>query len=389
MQDQETVDLTIIEHQKKYTDLPISVAYAPGRIEVLGNHTDYNNGVTLSAAINLGVCFTISPSKKKGVHVYSVDFNDHVSFNSSEKKIFKNKHKWANYIKGVIFYISKLGIKIDYINCTFKGSIPIGSGLSSSAALEVATSFAILEYYDQNLDLIELSKIAQKAEMEFAGCNCGLLDQFSSIFGSKNGLIFSDFQSLSTKTIPIHKDAVFILCNPNIAHELSSSPYNARRKCCENAVIKFSELIDKPIKSLRDVTWNEYELYHNKINFEDAKCAEHIIGEIYRVNRSIKLLEKDNLVEFGNLLYESHKSSQINFRNSCKELDEIISISHKLNALGARLSGGGWGGSAIVLTKKNIAENLATKIIQECKNKNIYVKTNLIIPSQGARTLQI
>ena len=184
MYDQELVKETIEIHKSHFGTEPTVVSYAPGRIEVLGNHTDYNEGTVLSAAINMGHCFCISASDQSGVQVLAGDLKEQVQFDPTSDERLDKKVQWANYVKGVLFYLTEKGVKVDGLNCTFKGSIPMGAGLSSSAALEVATAFAAIEYAQTVVDKKEIGILCQKSENNFAGCNCGLLDQFSSIFWS-------------------------------------------------------------------------------------------------------------------------------------------------------------------------------------------------------------
>ena len=363
------------------------VSFAPGRIEVLGNHTDYNLGITLSSAINKGVCFAISKSNKKNITVNALDFKECCSFNSNDLKKVK-KFNWANYIKGVFYYFNCEKVKCEGLNCTFAGSIPMGAGLSSSAALEVATSFAIQEYCKSSLNLKEIAKISQKAEQNFAGCKCGLLDQYSSIYGKKNKLILSDFKTHEINTVNISKNAIFLMVNTNTKHELSSSPYNERRQSCFNAVKELSIYLKREICSLRDVSYDEFIYYKKFLTPLSAQRSEHIVSEIQRVNKALIYLNNDQVEEFGNLMYESHNSSIKNFENSCNELDIVVDIAKKNNAVGARLSGGGWGGSVIVLTTQDKADILSDKILEDCINKGINASISKIMASEGAHIIK-
>jgi len=228
MHDKKVVEQAIAIHTETYGTEPTAVAYAPGRVEVLGNHTDYNEGTVLSAAINMGHCFCISASGKPGVRLTAGDILETTEFDpASDERLPKNV-QWANYVKGVMFYLRDQNVEIDSVDCTFLGSIPMGAGLSSSAALEVATAYAVLEYTGEVLDPKEIAKIGQKSEHDFAGCSCGLLDQFSSIFGVHHGLLHSDFRSLETYPVKLPDDVVFLMINPHIKHALADSPYNER-----------------------------------------------------------------------------------------------------------------------------------------------------------------
>tara|TARA_A100000164_G_C21939183_1_gene789688 strand:- start:2587 stop:3759 length:1173 start_codon:yes stop_codon:yes gene_type:complete len=383
----------LIEKTKKYHSdiydiLPDVISFAPGRIEVLGNHTDYNQGVTLSVAIDQGVCFTISSSKKNSINVKSINFNESILLSTTCNDA-PSKYGWANYIRGILYYFNKNNnIKLQGMNCTFYGSIPMGSGLSSSAALEISLLFALQKFYKTSMDLKYLAKIGQLAEQNFAGCQCGLLDQYSSIFGIKNGFIHTNFKTNEISQIEINNDIVFLVINSNIQHELTNSPYNNRRQDCKNAVNELNKLLPKKINSLADISYNEFELNSKSLSPRSFHRAKHIIGENDRVFKAISYLNNNELKEFGNLLYESHESSKNDFENSCKELDQIVVSAKDCNALGARLSGGGWGGSVIVLTNKNDADDLLEKMILLIKNKNINPTGNIIYPSEGAKIIE-
>ena len=295
---------------------------------------------------------------------------------------------WVNYIKGIFYYFYKLNIKSGGLNCSFSGSIPMGSGLSSSAALEVATCFAIQEYCKSSIGLKKIAEISQQAEQNFAGCKCGLLDQYSSIYGIKNALIYSDFRTHKINSVNISKTAIFLMINSNITHELSESPYNERREKCYQAVKELDKLFDKKINSLRDITYEEFKKNKNQLHNLAARRAEHVVGEIDRVKKGLDCIKNNRLIDFGSLLFESHESSIENFENSCKELNIIVDCAKKEGALGARLSGGGWGGSVVALTTVDKAKKLSNKILENCKNKGLNPSISQIIPSEGARILK-
>ena len=384
MHDKKVVEQAIAIHTETYGTEPTAVAYAPGRVEVLGNHTDYNEGTVLSAAINMGHCFCISASGKPGVRLTAGDILETTEFDpASDERLPKNV-QWANYVKGVMFYLRDQNVEIDSVDCTFLGSIPMGAGLSSSAALEVATAFAVLEYTGEVLDPKEIAKIGQKSEHDFAGCSCGLLDQFSSIFGVHHGLLHSDFRSLETYPVKLPDDVVFLMINPHIKHALADSPYNERRTSCEMAAAELDALLDHPVKALRDVSWEEFEANKEKIDPEAAQRATHVVGEITRVEKGVKLLAEGQLEAFGQFLYDSHETSRTAFENSCKELDIVVEAAREAGALGARLSGGGWGGSIVTLVHAAEAEAICTEIIATCKDHGLEPTAEVIIPSAGA-----
>lgn len=384
MYDKTVVEAAIAIHVRTYGSEPTTVSYAPGRIEVLGNHTDYNEGTVLSAAINMGHCFCISGTDKPGVRLTAGDLGQTTEFDPSNNVPLEKEVQWGNYVKGVMYYLREKGITADGIDCTFLGSIPMGAGLSSSAALEVATAFAVLKHADKKLDKKEIAKVAQSAEKDFAGCNCGLLDQFSSIFGVHHGLIHSDFRSLETFPVKLPDDVVFLMINPHVKHALAESPYNARRLSCEMAAAELDGLLSHPVSALRDVSWEEFEANKDKMEPGAAKRATHVIAEITRVEKSVKLLAEGKLEAFGQFLYDSHETSRLNFENSCAELDIVVEAAREAGALGARLSGGGWGGSVVALVHEADAARICEEIIEICKTRGVKPTAETIIPSAGA-----
>jgi galactokinase len=264
----------------------------------------------------------------------------------------------------------------------------MGAGLSSSAALEVATAYAVLEYTGQTLDKTDIGILCQAAECNFAGCNCGLLDQFSSIFGVHHGMIHSDFRTLETHPVKLPDDVVFLMINPHIKHTLADSPYNERRISCEKAAKELDALLTQPVRALRDVSWDDFSCFRHQLDPEAARRAAHVIGEIDRVEKGVKLLDQDRLEAFGQLLFDSHESSRTCFENSCSELDTVVEAARKAGALGARLSGGGWGGSVVALAHAADADSICTDIINSCSAKGLQPTAEIIIPSAGATVVK-
>jgi galactokinase len=384
MYDENIVEQAIAIHTETYGTAPSTVSYAPGRIEVLGNHTDYNEGTTFSTAINMGHCFCISASDKPGVRLTAGDIRETTDFDPTNDERLEKKFQWANYVKGVFFYLREHGVEVDGVDCTFLGSIPMGAGLSSSAALEVATAFAVLKYAGKELDKKEIGILAQKSENNFAGCNCGLLDQFSSIYGVHHGLIHSDFRTLETYPVKLPDDVVFLMINPHVKHTLADSPYNARRVSCEKAAAELDALVDYKVDALRDIKFEDFEALKGKIDPEAAQRATHVVWEIHRVEDGVKLLADGNLEAFGQYLFDSHETSRVDFENSIDELDIVVEAARDAGALGARLSGGGWGGCVVALVHAKDADAICEQIIATCKTKGLEPTAEKIIPSDGA-----
>jgi galactokinase len=335
----------------------------------------------------LGHCFCISKAEQKGIRLLAVDVNATATFNLSDMKPVSDA-SWANYVKGVFYYIQEYTNQpIDGFDCTFLGTIPMGSGLSSSAALEVSAAYAVLQAIGANIEKKEITTLCRQAEHTFAGTNCGLLDQFSSIFGAEHGLIHSDFRSMNVSTVDLADDIGFLVVNPKIEHKLSESPYNERRLSCETAATQMAERLPHCVSSLRDVSLEEFAAHRDEIDPEAAQRAAHVIGEIARVQTGVRALKEGDLPRFGKLLFESHQSSIDNFENSCPELDIIVDAARQAGALGARLSGGGFGGCAIVMTQTSQAEAIRQQIKASCESRGMSPEIISAIPSQGATVL--
>jgi len=382
------IERVISGHKLRFGTPPQAVAYAPGRIEVLGNHTDYNEGYVLSAAIDAGICAAVSGGEGKHCVLSALDLDETAEFDLPAKKPIKNPH-WANYLIGVT---NKLGVegKIEKgFNLTFAGDVPPGAGLSSSAALEVAAAFALSSFYGLELPKIQIAKLCQQAENEFTGARCGLLDQISSLFGAEHSLIFTDFRSLMVETEPIGADVCFLLANTGVKHNLVESDYNERRASCEQAAKYFASALDHPVKALRDVAPAELKKYSVGLDPLIFKRAAHIIGENERVLKARGLLRVGQMREFGKFMFESHESSRVNFENSCAELDLIVETASGLQeVLGARLSGGGFGGSAVLLVNPKDAEKIGAKISSAYAGHfGRPCQVRVVKPSAGAQLL--
>lgn len=361
-------------------------SYAPGRVEVLGNHTDYNEGFVLSAAINFGTFFLAAPADTSTCRLMAGDLMSEVSFDIDELKPLNND-TWANYVIGVVAGLAKKGPLELGFDGMFLGNVPLGAGLSSSAALEISTGLALCELYDIHLDTLDLALIGQAAEHEYAGVKCGLLDQISSLSGKDSHLVMTDFRSMAVENVPIGDDACFLMCNTHAKHSLEDGEYNERRQKCEEAARFFAGVLDHKVSALRDVNWEEWEAKSSEMDPVAAKRAAHVIGENTRVLRGRELLADGNLEEFGKLMFESHHSSRVYFENSCDELDFIVSRSLEIpGVMGARLSGGGFGGSAVCLVHPRDVETVRG-VLAAVYEKELGSKCDIrvILPSAGAQ----
>ncbi len=387
MLNQEVYDELVAKFEKLYGAKPEVVAYAPGRIEVLGNHTDYNEGYVFSAAIDKGTFFAVSATADDTCELTAADLMETAKFTTKTVAPAKTM-TWQNYVNGTFNWLfdgkpanAKHGFK-----AAFLGNIPLGAGLSSSAALEMCTVLALSKLYGIEKDKTEMAKIGQKAEHTFAGCPCGLLDQASSLYGKAGALVKSDFRYCTFENVTLGPKVSFMMVKSNAHHALVDGAYASRREACEDAAKYFASILRKKVTHLRDVTMAEWVLYRGGLSETTARRAVHPIGEDERVLQGAALLEKGDLAGFGALMYDSHESSRNWFENSCEELDTIVDAAKAIPSVyGARLSGGGFGGSCCLLVDPTAADEIAAAIKKEYKAKHGDEPTvSLIRPSDGA-----
>lgn len=389
MLNQKVYDKVVATFEAKFGAKPAKVAYAPGRIEVLGNHTDYNEGFVFSAAIDKGTFFAASPADDDKITLVALDMDETYEVELSAVAPVKSGMTWANYPLGTFNWLfegrpteANRGFK-----AVFGGNIPLGAGLSSSAALEMATVLALQKIYGTSFGRTELAKIGQKAEHTFAGCPCGLLDQASSLYGKAGALVKSDFRSNEFETVSLGDKVAFMMVKSNAKHALVDGAYASRRQACEDAAKYFAGVLKKGgVTHLRDVTAAEWILYRGGLSETTAKRAIHPIGEDERVLQGASLLAKGDLKGFGALMYDSHESSRNWFENSCEELDAIVDAAKAIpEVYGARLSGGGFGGSCCLLVNPAAADKIAAQISKEYKAKfGDEPVCSVIQPSDGA-----
>ena len=385
----EVYSKTISLFQERFGQSPAVVAYAPGRVEVLGNHTDYNEGLVLSAAIDHGTFFAIAPAEGRECRLVAGDILHEVRFDVGAPAP-SAEESWSNYCKGVLAGLLPRGRFDKGFNALFLGDIPQGAGLSSSAALEVTTGLAIARLYGIEVSKIDMAKIGQKAEHEFAGVKCGLLDQISSLYGADGMLVKTDFRSLEVENVPLDSTCALLVCKSTARHALVDGAYNERRAACESATAFFKANLAHPVTALRDVSWVEWESLKDKMDPLVASRSAHPIGEDERVIGGSELLAKGDVAGFGELMFASHESSRTLFENSCAELDSLVAIGKATpGVLGARLSGGGFGGSVVMLVKRDALAEAAKAISAAyLAEYGEACETLAITPSAGAAVIK-
>lgn len=380
--------------KKYFGQTPTHVVVAPGRLELLGNHTDYNDGLVMSLAVDKYIIIASSPRTDGKVELVTSAFPGREIFSVDELK--KNPAaSWANYVKGVLEQLRKRGISFNGFSAAIHGTIPMGAGMSSSAALEVATALTVRKLYPFGLsatglttppqknskgeipaasqtEKLELAKICRAAENQFVGVNCGILDQISSLFGKASSVIDIDCSSLVVGNSPMPGEAV-IVCNSGVKHELVGGEYNELRQNCENAAQKLGA------KFLRTVDLKTVEANKTKLSQREYECARHVVSEIARVVAGERALREGDHKQFGQYMFQSHESSRDDLKNSTKELDILVELARKApGILGARLTGGGFGGATINLVSHHQAEAFMAFMSREYEKQTGIKMTPLV-----------
>jgi len=353
--------------KKLFNETPIIVR-SPGRVNLIGEHTDYNMGFVLPAAIDKSIYFVISPRTDDTCKVFAIDMNDNCEFLISDLRF--SKKGWPNYLMGVVDQLNKAGYKIKGFNCVFGGDIPIGAGLSSSAALEAGLAFSLNHIYNLKIDKLSIVKLLQKAENEFVGVKCGIMDQYINIFGAAKKVLKIDCRSLEYEYYPfVNDDLRIVLCNTMVSHSLASSEYNTRRVQCENGV-KILQQVNPQIKNLRDVPPEMLLKYKSKFDDVIFRRCKYVVEEIERVAKACEDLKGNNFISFGKRMNETHNGLSKDYEVSCNELDFFVEeASHHSYVLGARMMGGGFGGCTINLVQKDFVEEFSHSIEEAYQKK--------------------
>ncbi|MEJ2634040.1 MAG: galactokinase [Calditrichia bacterium] len=354
------LDIIKKKFEEIYKTEPLLVR-SPGRVNLIGEHTDYNEGFVLPAAVNKAIYFAISKRNDGMIKIYSKDFNEY--FDGSVTNIQKSGKGWPNYLLGIVEQLTKNEFEISGFNCVFGGDIPIASGMSSSAAIEGGLIFALSELYNLKLEKINLVKMAQAAENQFVGVQCGIMDQFINIFGQSKKVLKLDCRSLDYELYPFERDDLrIVLCDTQVRRELAGSEYNVRRKQCESGVHLLKKIYPR-INSLRDVTVDL--LYAHKKEFDPLiyKRCEYVVKENDRVVQACSDLERNDFQSFGQKMLASHEGLKNDYEVSSTELDILVESARKINGvLGARMMGAGFGGCTINLVKEDALNNFIEEI---------------------------
>ena len=356
------------EFQKHYGRPARWIVAAPGRVNVIGEHTDYNDGFVLPMAIERYAVMAADTAKAPGkISIYDTQFKESAAIDISAP-VTKGLPKWSNYIRGVLAGFQHRQVKLPALDVAFMSTVPLGGGLSSSAALEVCTATLLEAATGKAIDPVEKALLAQTAEHDFAGVPCGIMDQFISALGREGHLLLLDCRTRKTELVPMSDPAVELLViNTNVKHELGSGEYAKRRAECEQA----AKILG--VKSLRDASAKQLEQAKAKLSGVVYRRARHVIGEIERTTQAAEGIRQSNWPAVGKLMYASHAALRDDYEVSCKELDVVVEIAEgigtKGGVYGCRMTGGGFGGCCVALVKASEAQAISKKIAADYKAK--------------------
>lgn len=359
-----------------------SIYAAPGRINLIGEHTDYNGGFVFPGAVQQGIMAEIKPNGTRTVRAYSIDLKDYVEFSIDDEKGPSATH--FRYIYGVCREMMSLGIPVEGFNTAFAGDVPLGAGMSSSAALESCFAYALDDLFGKgDTDRMILAKIGQATEHKYVGVNCGIMDQFASCCGKAENLMRLDCRSGEFQYFPWKPQGYrLVLVNSCVKHALVGSPYNDRRNSCERVAKAIG------VETLRDADWEKLEAVKDKISEEDYKRAKYVIGEYFRVMAVCDALQKGDYETVGQKMYETHEGLSKDYEVSCEELDYLNDIAKECMVTGSRIMGGGFGGCTINLVENDLYKHFCETVKVKFKEK--YGKDPVIIDvviGDGARKI--
>ena len=359
--------------------------WAPGRVNLIGEHTDYNDGFVLPIAIDLGTVVAGAPRDHRHIKVNSLTLNRSAEFDLDGLPSAQ-KGEWCGYVEGVARTLEARGLRLVGANLVIASDLPLGAGLSSSAALEMSAGLALLGLSRHEIEPIALALAGQRAEHSFVGTNCGIMDQCIAMLGQEGHALLIDCRSIETTPVPLNLDGVaLVVCDSRVKHSLASSQYNVRRAECEKGVRLLAEL--RPgIRSLRDVTEEEFEEYQNRLPEPVRRRCRHVITENARTLAAAEALRAGEIASVGSLMVESHNSLRDDYEVSCSELDLLVKIAASVEGvLGARMTGGGFGGCTVNLVRSSALEEFREKTAREyAASTGLFPFIYVVRPSAGA-----
>jgi len=379
---------SVVKNYKENFSAEPKLFFSPGRINLIGEHIDYNDGFVMPAAINKGVYYAIAENETDELHFYSVDFDEHFSINIHE---VKNKDGWRSYVLSVVNEFLLLGKNIRGFNCAFGGDIPRGSGMSSSAAVEGGLAFALNEIFNIGLNRVELALLCQRAEHNYPNVQCGIMDQFANMNGKKNHVILLDCKTMEYQYFPLLLSGYkIVLINTKVHHSLASGEYNIRRKRCEEGLGILKAL--SPIQSFRDIkTAAGLEASKSSMSPQVYDCCRFVVDEIERTRNAAALLQLNDLMAFGKLMFETHEGLSKLYKVSCEELDFLVQQAKAFPAvIGARLMGGGFGGCTInIVAEDSIASFIEDTSMAYQQQFGIVPEAYVVETEDGTREITV
>ena len=366
---------------------PPRIFRAPGRVNLIGEHTDYNDGFVMPAALDLSVFVRVWPREDRKLRIRSENFDDEVEFDLDEPAPAA-RGLWSDYSVGVAVMLERAGYRLRGADLQIHGEVPVGSGLSSSAAVEVATACALTANSDISIDRRELALICQKAENEFVGARVGIMDQFTSLFGQAQRALLLDCRSLDFKLLPLPDTVNLVICNTMVKHALASSAYNERRAQCEAGVRHLAQFLPN-VKALRDVTIEQLVQFGRDLPEVIYRRCRHVITENARVLAAAEALEQDDLHRFGELMAESHASLRDDYEVSSRELDLMVELARQVEGVyGARMTGGGFGGCTVNLVAAEHVEEFK-QIVPKAYQRIVLLRPEIYVcePADGAEEI--
>jgi len=356
----------VADFEQRFGHVP-QVFRAPGRVNLIGEHTDYNDGFVMPAAIDFSTWVAAGPRNDDHFVVASREFHDQFEFSLAEPS--SRQRRWTDYVQGVAVTLRAAGFNFLGANLLIDSDVPMGAGLSSSAALEVSTGFALLQLGGNKPDLVQLAKLCQRAENEFVGTRCGIMDQFVSCLAEQGHCLMIDCRSLDYSTLPVPEHCALVICNTMVRHQLASGEYNLRRQQCEEGLEILQRFVPQA-RSLRDISLQQLEQYAGELPEILHRRCRHVITEIQRVLDAASALRRDDLKRFGEMMRQSHLSLQNDYEVSCPELDLMADIaSRQPGVYGARMTGGGFGGCTINLVKREAVQQVVDRVAAEYQQK--------------------
>jgi galactokinase len=372
--------------KEKFKEHPLLIR-SPGRVNLIGEHTDYNKGFVLPAAIDKSIYFAIAPRNDRRCTVVAMDMNDEHEFSIDD--LPSTPKGWPNYLMGVVDQFIQSTYAIQGFNCVFGGDIPIGAGMSSSAALEAGLAFALNYIFKLQIDDITLVKVAQKAENVFVGVQCGIMDQYINIFGKQDNVLRIDCRSLEYKYYPFAFHTVsLVLFDTRVSHSLASSEYNKRREECSEGVAIIKKRCPE-VNSLRDVTVEMLQRFKDKMDTTIYRRCKYVVEENDRVLQACRELEKGDLKAFGKHMAKTHEGLSRDYEVSCKELDYLVElVQNDPQVYGSRMMGGGFGGCTINLIENSHVDEVSIMVAERYKQKfNRDLKTYITSIGSGTNII--